>query len=92
MIVGGGEESTDLYTGAFQTVKVLSDAVVLHKPQTSDRRFDIADRGPATGAARHAVEFDCRQRDQQFKSRSADGECDSFEVASGTEDAALECD
>jgi len=25
MIVGGGEESTDLYTGAFQTVKVLSD-------------------------------------------------------------------
>jgi hypothetical protein len=24
MIVGGGEESTDLYTGAFQTVKVLS--------------------------------------------------------------------
>jgi hypothetical protein len=26
MIVGGGEESTDLYTGAFQSVKVLSDA------------------------------------------------------------------
>ncbi len=26
MIVGGGEESTDLYTGAFQTVTVLSDA------------------------------------------------------------------
>jgi len=26
MIVGGGEESTDLYTGSFQTVKVLSDA------------------------------------------------------------------
>jgi Eukaryotic aspartyl protease len=26
MIVGGGEESTDLYTGAFQAVKVLSDA------------------------------------------------------------------
>jgi hypothetical protein len=25
MIVGGGEESNDLYTGAFQTVKVLSD-------------------------------------------------------------------
>jgi hypothetical protein len=25
MIVGGGEESTDLYTGTFQTVKVLSD-------------------------------------------------------------------
>jgi hypothetical protein len=25
MIVGGGEESTDLYTGAFQSVKVLSD-------------------------------------------------------------------
>jgi len=25
MIVGGGEEQTDLYTGAFQTVKVLSD-------------------------------------------------------------------
>ena len=25
MIVGGGEEATDLYTGAFQTVKVLSD-------------------------------------------------------------------
>jgi hypothetical protein len=25
MIVGGGEESTDLYTGAFQTVKVLAD-------------------------------------------------------------------
>ena len=25
MIVGGGEESTDLYTGSFQTVKVLSD-------------------------------------------------------------------
>ena len=25
MIVGGGEEFTDLYTGAFQTVKVLSD-------------------------------------------------------------------
>jgi len=25
MVVGGGEESTDLYTGAFQTVKVLSD-------------------------------------------------------------------
>jgi hypothetical protein len=25
MIIGGGEESTDLYTGAFQTVKVLSD-------------------------------------------------------------------
>jgi Eukaryotic aspartyl protease len=25
MIVGGGEESKDLYTGAFQTVKVLSD-------------------------------------------------------------------
>jgi hypothetical protein len=26
MIVGGGEESSDLYTGAFQTVKVVSDA------------------------------------------------------------------
>jgi hypothetical protein len=26
MIVGGGEESTDLYTGTFQSVKVLSDA------------------------------------------------------------------
>jgi hypothetical protein len=26
MIVGGGEEATDLYTGAFQAVKVLSDA------------------------------------------------------------------
>jgi hypothetical protein len=26
MIVGGGEESTDLYTGSFQNVKVLSDA------------------------------------------------------------------
>jgi hypothetical protein len=26
MIVGGGEESTDLYTGSFQSVKVLSDA------------------------------------------------------------------
>jgi hypothetical protein len=26
MIVGGGEESTDLYAGAFQTVKVVSDA------------------------------------------------------------------
>lgn len=26
MIVGGGEESTDLYTGTFQTVKVLADA------------------------------------------------------------------
>jgi hypothetical protein len=26
MIVGGGEESTDLYTGAFQSVKVLDDA------------------------------------------------------------------
>ena len=26
MVVGGGEESTDLYTGVFQTVKVLSDA------------------------------------------------------------------
>jgi hypothetical protein len=26
MIVGGGEEATDLYTGSFQTVKVLSDA------------------------------------------------------------------
>lgn len=25
MVVGGGEESTDLYTGPFQTVKVLSD-------------------------------------------------------------------
>ena len=25
MIVGGGEESTDLYTGSFQSVKVLSD-------------------------------------------------------------------
>jgi hypothetical protein len=25
MVVGGGEESTDLYTGTFQTVKVLSD-------------------------------------------------------------------
>jgi hypothetical protein len=25
MLVGGGEESTDLFTGAFQTVKVLSD-------------------------------------------------------------------
>jgi Eukaryotic aspartyl protease len=25
MVVGGGEESTDLYTGSFQTVKVLSD-------------------------------------------------------------------
>jgi Eukaryotic aspartyl protease len=25
MVVGGGEESTDLYTGAFQTVKVVSD-------------------------------------------------------------------
>jgi hypothetical protein len=25
MIVGGGEESTDLYTGSFQTVKVLAD-------------------------------------------------------------------
>jgi hypothetical protein len=25
MVVGGGEESTDLYTGAFQSVKVLSD-------------------------------------------------------------------
>ena len=25
MILGGGEESTDLYTGSFQTVKVLSD-------------------------------------------------------------------
>lgn len=25
MVVGGGEESTDLYTGAFQTVKVLAD-------------------------------------------------------------------
>ena len=25
MIVGGGEEATDLYTGTFQTVKVLSD-------------------------------------------------------------------
>ena len=25
MIVGGGEESDDLYTGTFQTVKVLSD-------------------------------------------------------------------
>ncbi len=26
MIVGGGEESTDLYTGSFQSVKVLSDS------------------------------------------------------------------
>jgi hypothetical protein len=26
MIVGGGLESTDLYTGSFQTVKVVSDA------------------------------------------------------------------
>jgi aspartyl protease len=26
MIVGGGQESTDLYTGSFQNVKVLSDA------------------------------------------------------------------
>jgi hypothetical protein len=26
MVVGGGQESTDLYTGPFQTVKVLSDA------------------------------------------------------------------
>ena len=26
MVIGGGEESTDLYTGSFQTVKVLSDA------------------------------------------------------------------
>ena len=26
MIIGGGEESTDLYTGSFQSVKVLSDA------------------------------------------------------------------
>jgi hypothetical protein len=26
MIVGGGEENTDLYTGSFQTVKVLSDS------------------------------------------------------------------
>lgn len=26
MIVGGGEEATDLYTGAFQTAKVLADA------------------------------------------------------------------
>jgi hypothetical protein len=26
MIVGGGEEATDLYTGSFHTVKVLSDA------------------------------------------------------------------
>jgi len=26
MIVGGGEEDTDLYTGSFQTVKVLSDS------------------------------------------------------------------
>ena len=26
MVVGGGVESTDLYTGSFQTVKVLSDA------------------------------------------------------------------
>ncbi len=26
MVVGGGQESTDLYTGSFQTVKVLSDA------------------------------------------------------------------
>jgi hypothetical protein len=26
MVVGGGEESTDLYTGSFQSVKVLSDA------------------------------------------------------------------
>jgi len=26
MIIGGGEESTDLYTGNFQSVKVLSDA------------------------------------------------------------------
>jgi hypothetical protein len=26
MIVGGGEEGTDLYTGTFQSVKVLSDA------------------------------------------------------------------
>lgn len=26
MIVGGGEEATDLYTGTFQTVKVVSDA------------------------------------------------------------------
>jgi Eukaryotic aspartyl protease len=26
MVVGGGEESTDLYTGSFQLVKVLSDA------------------------------------------------------------------
>jgi hypothetical protein len=26
MVVGGGEESTDLYTGSFQVVKVLSDA------------------------------------------------------------------
>jgi hypothetical protein len=25
MIIGGGEEATDLYTGSFQTVKVLSD-------------------------------------------------------------------
>ena len=25
MIVGGGEESTDLYTGTFQSVKVLSE-------------------------------------------------------------------
>jgi Eukaryotic aspartyl protease len=25
MVLGGGEESTDLYTGAFQTVKVLAD-------------------------------------------------------------------
>jgi hypothetical protein len=25
MVIGGGEESTDLYTGTFQTVKVLSD-------------------------------------------------------------------
>jgi hypothetical protein len=26
MIIGGGQEATDLYTGSFQTVKVLSDA------------------------------------------------------------------
>jgi len=26
MIIGGGEEATDLYTGSFQTVKVLSDS------------------------------------------------------------------
>ena len=37
MIVGGGEESTELYTGSFQTVKVLSDDWSLDQPKGSCR-------------------------------------------------------